>query len=57
MRLFMRGKWSKSQKRWNLVIPLPEASATSEEAGGNTRKAPLKKRRAVIVPLRRRSGN
>jgi hypothetical protein len=57
MRLFMRGKWSKSQKRWNLVIPLHETSAASEEAGGNSRKAPLKKRGATVVPLRRRSGN
>ncbi len=55
MRLFARGRWLQDQKRWSVVIPLPEKSVTSNLEEGQPRKEPLKRQAAKILRLRKRT--
>ncbi|GBD27574.1 hypothetical protein HRbin30_02925 [bacterium HR30] len=54
MRLFARGKWLKDQKRWSVLIPLPETSAGENSEDTESRKEPLRKNSPSIVRFRRR---
>lgn len=55
MRLFAWGKWLPEQKRWSVVIPMPERPGKESVEDGETRKEPLKKDRAHVLRFRKRT--
>ncbi len=53
MRLLVRGKWLKEQRRWSMVIPLPDPEQQGKRVEGEQRKQPLGK--PQVVPLQPRT--
>jgi|GEM_PF-1700060 len=54
MRLLVRGKWLKDQRRWSMVVPLPDPEKQGKRVEEDQRKQPLGK--PQVVPLRPRTG-
>jgi hypothetical protein len=55
MRLLVRGKWLKDQRRWSMVVPLPDSEKQGKRVvEEEQRKQPLGK--PQVVPLRPRTG-